>query len=570
MLKKIRRSYFYRIFFALFFVCLAFVLVMGVVTGGVFYGLYRSGLRGSGQAAAEAVRLAVEDLAAGYAELLLKLDAKEDVRAFMAGGGPDETELMQELYMLRNSFSQRAALSAVRLSDGLCVSTAGEVPAISNWGVFREANQSGGVVTYAVAQDLLLSPENRLCLALACRGADGTPLGYLLAEIPRSTLEQVVLAHAEPYNASTILVNRSASVIYHSGGTELEGLGRAEIYGFRRGMTGGGVTEKDYAYSSGGTLGITVLREIPSGTAAVVVKPFLLAVTAGILVVALLAFVSSRRLARTVCGPVETIIQAMGRIEKGDLSVRLNFRREDEIGQLGRAFDSMTGRVQELIARTEEEQHGRWVAETRSLSLQMNPHFLFNTLDLIKWDAKLGKIEDVVSVTVLLGKVLRRIMSTKNDLVSVSYELELVSAFVEIQKKRYGERLSLELSVEDEIQPLRVPKLVLQPIVENAIVHGFSGRAEPCRIRVTGWRREDGLLEFCIEDNGAGMDERELSHVLEFKQEGVHHIGLYNVQRRARLFGNESCGVTVRSRKGEGTAVTLVMQARGKEGESCV
>jgi len=560
----------------MFSICLVVVLLMGVVTGGVFYGLYRTSLRASCQAAAETIRLAVEDLAAGYAELLMKLEAEEGIRSFMAGDSRGETALVQELYMLRNSFSQRAALSAIRLSDGRCVSTSKEVLSnrnaeFSNWGVFREANRTDGVASYAVARDLLLSQEDRICLALACRDGDGTPLGYLMAEIPRSALEQVTLARAEPYNASTLLVNRSASVIYHSGGTELEGLGRARACGFERGMerAGSGVTAQSYAFSAGGTLGVTVLREIPSGTASVVLKPFLLAVCAGVLVVALLALVSSRRLARTVCGPIEEMIGVMGRIEEGDLSLRLNFRREDEIGQLGRAFDSMTGRVQELMARSEEEKHGLWVAETRSLSLQMNPHFLFNTLDLIKWNAKLGKNEDIVSITVLLGKVLRRIMSTKDDLVAVSYELELVSAFVEIQKKRYGERLSLEAAVEEEILPLLIPKLVLQPIVENAIVHGFSGRAEPCRIQITGRRKRGGtggLLEFRIADNGAGMDERELAHILEFKQEGMHHIGLYNVQRRARLFGDESCGVTVESRKGEGTTVTLVLKAREKGG----
>lgn len=550
----------------MFAVCLVFVLLMGFVTGGVFYGLYESNLKDSCQATAERIRTAVENMADGYKEMLLKLNQDEDMISFMKGDLQDGSELMQELYILRNSFVEKAAISAIRLSDRQCISTSKYVMAdfhgeFANWGVFRKANMTEGVALYAVARDALLSQEDRICMAKACRGDEGEVLGYLLVEIPRSTLELLVVEGSDQYNTSTLIVNKSASVIYHSGGTTLEGLGRAEAYGyFREGAPEKRDTEYRFVSSKSTELDLTVMQEVPSGTLSVIMEPLLLAMGAGVLVIVLLAFLVSRYLAKSVCDPIEEIIESMGIVEEGDLSVRLNFEREDEIGQLGQAFDSMTSRVEELMERVEEEKHSLWVAETRSLSLQMNPHFLYNTLDLIKWNAKLGKNEEIVNIAVHLGRVLRRVMNTKSDLVEVSYELEIVNSFVEIQKKHYGERLSMDIQVDEELMGLYIPKLVIQPIVENAIVHGFAGTAEECRIRIVGKRRDEFLV-FQIEDNGIGMSKSELAHILEFRQEGMHHIGLNNVQRRARLFGDESCGITAESRPGKGTTVTLVLKA---------
>lgn len=575
MHKKIKESYFYRIFTSMFAVCLVFVLLMGGVTGSVFYGLYQTNLKETCQVTAERIRLTVENTVQNYREMLLEMESDEEAVSFMKGEGRDVNALMQELYMLRNSYAQRITISVIRLSDQACVSTSKDTMEnlnreFPNWGIFRKAKLSDEVALYAIAKDALLSPEDRLCMAKAYRGEEGQVLGYLLVEIPRSTLDAIVKEDADQYNTSTLIVNKSASVIYHSQGTALEGLGKAGNYGFSRDMEDTrGMTEENYAFSRSELTELTIMQEIPSGTLTVIMKPLLWAMAVGVLVSILLAMIFSRRLAKTVSDPIEEMIASMGKVEEGDLSVRLNFERTDEIGQLGKAFDSMTGRVEELLARIEEEKHSLWIAETRSLSLQMNPHFLYNTLDLIKWNAKLGKNQEIVDITVHLGRVLRRVMNTKSDLVEISYEMEIIRSFVEIQKKHYGERLSLEVEAEEGLMGLYIPKLVIQPIVENAIVHGFSGSTEACHIRIVGKRREkeqdsagkDSFVVFRIEDDGMGMNEGELSHVLEFKQGGMHHIGLNNVQRRARLFGDETCGLTVESRLGKGTTVTLVLKA---------
>lgn len=255
MHKKIKESYFYRMFTSMFAVCLVFVLLMGIVTGSVFYGLYQNNLRETCQVTADRIRLTMESTVQNYREMLLELDSDQEAASFMNGESKDVNVLIQELYMLRNSYAQRIAISAIRLSDQYCVSTSKdgitdlnrEFP---NWGIFRKASLSEGVALYAVAKDALLSSEDRLCMAKACRNEEGEILGYLLVEIPRSTLDAIVKESADQYNTNTLIVNKNASVIYHSGGTAFEGLGKAEDYGFYRELEETkGITGDNYAFS---------------------------------------------------------------------------------------------------------------------------------------------------------------------------------------------------------------------------------------------------------------------------------------------------------------------------------
>lgn len=568
MRKKITESYFYRIFWSIFTVCLAFVVIMAGITSGAFYGLYRTNLRDQCQTSAEKVRGVMENAAESYREALLTLEKEETVFFFLKEEEEQNaSELMRELYMIKNSFSQKASVSVVRLKDRKWISTMDQIMEKSranfeNWGVFRKANGTEDVAVYTTAKDALLNQESRLLMAKACRDVDGTILGYLLVEMPRSTIDEMVMDYSGQYGAKTVIINKNNSVIYHSNGIGQEGLGKGQEYGVDRELTKNtGITDRNFAFCQSATLKLVFLQEIPSGVMSMVMQTIVIAIIPGILIIVLLAVWFSRILAKSVSDPIQEIMKSMNKIKEGDLSVRVNFKRQDEMGQLGRAFDSMTERMEELMERVDEEKHSLWIAETRSLSLQMNPHFLYNTLDLIKWNARLGKNQEIVDITVQLGRVLRRIMNTRTDLVEVEYELGIIQSFVEIQKKHYGDRLNMTIDIEEDILHEQIPKLVIQPIVENAIVHGFAGKADDCLIHLTGKKLLDKLV-FWVQDNGQGIEKEELKHILEFKQEGTHHIGLNNVRRRARLFGDESCGITVESEPGKGTRVTLVLKCR--------
>ena len=531
MMGKWKENYFYKIFMSIFCVCLILALIICSITGITFWRFYQTNLGNQCIDATKKIRDVMEKMEESYIQALTELSVSQDIKVFLEDAGNISSEkyvnaVKKELYIYKNSFAEKVSISIVRLSDKKWISTTKQEledshADFSGWGVFRKANETAGAAVYSIARDSLLSEKTRFCIAIAVRNTSKEILGYLLLEIPRTTIDEVIREYSNQYNTSTLILNKSNSVIYHSGGTAKEGLGKGEMYGIERDNTSdSGITQLNYAYAQSNIMKLFFLQEIPAGTVGMLMKTILLAMIPGMLAIVLLALF----------------------------------------------FDSMTCRISDLMERIDEEKHSLWIAETRSLSLQMNPHFLYNTLDIIKWNAKLNRNKEIVDTTVLLGRVLRRIMNTKTDIVTVAYELEIVEAFVEIQKKHFGDRLTLELDVSESIKERMIPKLVIQPVVENAIVHGFSGQDGVCQIRVTG-EEKDNLLIFCVEDNGSGMTSEELEHILEFRQEGSHHIGLNNVQRRLKMFGDESCGIKVESEYGKGTKVYINLKITDEEGE---
>ena len=164
----------------------------------------------------------------------------------------------------------------------------------------------------------------------------------------------------------------------------------------------------------------------------------------------------------------------------------------------------------------------------------------------------------MVQVTVNFGKLLRSILNNRDDMVCVRTEMDMVRAYIDIQKLRYAERLQVEMQLDESLEEERIPKLLIQPLVENALVHGLEGKPGVGRIRISS-RREDGYLVFLVEDNGVGLSEERLEHVRQLKSQGMYNIGLSNVQQRAQLYGDERCGLRIESKLGEGTKVWLTV-----------
>jgi len=183
---------------------------------------------------------------------------------------------------------------------------------------------------------------------------------------------------------------------------------------------------------------------------------------------------------------------------------------------------------------------------------------MYNTLNLIKWSAKLGDSEGAADTAVQLGKLLRASVNMK-EFVTVAEELSFLRTYLKIQQRRFEGRLKVTIRVEAGAYGCYVPKLILQPLVENAIQHGIEMTESGGRIAITG-RRENGYLVFCVKDNGQGMSQERRQEVLVRRDD--NHFGLYNVHIRAVLNGDEGCGITLHSSEGKGTEVILTLKQR--------
>ena len=281
-----------------------------------------------------------------------------------------------------------------------------------------------------------------------------------------------------------------------------------------------------------------------------------------------LALILSRLLARNITYPIQRLRDSMKKVQTGEFpTIDLEVSSENEIGSLTKSFNVMTHRIQELMAQNIHEQEQKRKSELKALQSQINPHFLYNTLDSIIWMAEGKKNEEVVLMTASLARLLRQSISNEDELVSIGQEAEYARSYLTIQKMRYKDKLEFQIDISPAIFGVKIIKLVLQPIIENAIYHGLKYKDSKGFLIVRGYREgEKAVLE--VEDNGVGVDEETLSHIFEKHKVNYHSngVGVYNVQKRLKLYYGEEYGIVYKSRKNEGTraVITIPVETGGK------
>lgn len=201
-------------------------------------------------------------------------------------------------------------------------------------------------------------------------------------------------------------------------------------------------------------------------------------------------------------------------------------------------------------------------AELKALQAQINPHFLYNTLDSIQWLAVLHGAEDVRKAIQCLGQLLRHSLDRKSVIVNVAKELDQIRSYLFIQKMRFGEKLSYRINMEPGVLEFELPKLVLQPIVENAVVHGIQPKEGNGNVCIEGWLHAPDQAIIEISDDGVGIAEAALENLnaslgKEYERGEVQHLGLANVHKRLQFFFGENFGLTVSSRPADGVAVRI-------------
>jgi two-component system sensor histidine kinase YesM len=299
-----------------------------------------------------------------------------------------------------------------------------------------------------------------------------------------------------------------------------------------------------------------------------------------LLIVMILLFLCSVLVARSVTNPIGRLTEAMKRVETGDWQVSLQMKGQDEIARLSRSFDQMVRRVHSLVLRTAENEREKRNAELRVLQAQINPHFLYNTLDTLQYKAYDTEDEEMVTMISALSTFFRISLSRGREIIPLEKELEHVKSYLKIQKIRFQDVLAYEFQVEVR-EPFPVLKLILQPLVENAIQHGIKPKMAPgaIYIRVTqqeGTRQEgagggknERRLVIEVEDDGVGIETKRLEELKKELREGTtgKSYGLINVNNRIRLLYGEGAGVTVRSQAGKGTCVRVVLTELSQENE---
>lgn len=281
----------------------------------------------------------------------------------------------------------------------------------------------------------------------------------------------------------------------------------------------------------------------------------------------LLVLIISSMIAETITYPIEVLKNSMQKVEQGQFDqANVVVKTKNEIGSLSNSFNIMTQQIQNLMEENVYEQKQKRKSELRALQSQINPHFLYNTLDSIIWMAESGKNDEVVEMTAALAKLLRQSISNEDEEVLLSQEIQLVQNYLTIQKMRYKDKLEYEITVDAEVANATIIKLLLQPLVENAIYHGLKYKESKGMLWLKAYRAGSYL---CIEiqDDGVGMDEDTLKHIFEkhkvnYRSNGV---GVYNVRQRLELYYGKECSMTYESKLNQGTKIMIRIPLRGGE-----
>lgn len=278
----------------------------------------------------------------------------------------------------------------------------------------------------------------------------------------------------------------------------------------------------------------------------------------------LLSIVLSVVISKGISKPVRDLSKRMHEVGEGNFNVYIDYESKDEIGVLSRHFNEMVSQVRELIKKVYQEELLKQKAELKSLRMQINPHFLYNTLESINWMARMRGIPEIGKMVKALGDLMRASIGGE-DFITIKDEIRNIENYLTIQKFRYGDRIEAEMNIKHEILGIKIPKLILQPIVENAIVHGIENKIGNGKIIIEGFTKNRTLV-LKVKDDGIGMDEEVCSKILsdgyEAGNTGKHtHIGLKNVDRRIKMYYGDNFGVNIQSRKQCGTCVSLYLPA---------
>jgi len=403
---------------------------------------------------------------------------------------------------------------------------------------------------------------------------DGSVLGVVLVDMKLSVIEQVFSDAALGKNGFLFIADSQGEMVYAPVNDVVYRVPLSSLAGdsssafVKIGGTVYQVVAKRSPYTGWRTLGVFSVNETQREVLAVRYLSLLIGgVTAILAVLAAIFFTSS------MARPVLSLRSLMKRAEEGDLSVRYTLDSGDEIGELGHGFNEMLGRIQDLIGQVYREQKSKREAELGILQEQIKPHFLYNTLDTIQWMAQEHRVDEVVSMVGALSSLFRIGLNKGKELIDLSDELEHVESYLLIQKMRYEDKFDFAIKPGEGLGRRQVLRLILQPLVENAIYHGIKERRGKGNL-VVEVSEAGGELVLIVRDDGVGIDAARLASMnaaLESLDLGLDGLGkgygIRNVHERLVLTFGQPYGLRFAQAPGGGTEARIRHPLLDAEGE---
>ncbi len=258
--------------------------------------------------------------------------------------------------------------------------------------------------------------------------------------------------------------------------------------------------------------------------------------------------------------PLIILKEGAEEIANGNMQVRFHFKTEDEIGKLGQIFNYMTNQIVELLKRVDEEARKKREYELSLIGEQVKPHFLYNTLDIIIMLSQMNKNKEAQRVTKKLADYYKNSLSNSEEIITLEKEMRIIEDYLELQLMRYEDKFTYDISIGKGTKDVMIPKMTLQPIVENAIYHGLKYKEDWGTILISSRLDEqEHKVEIIVSDNGIGMQQEKLDEMIRLKEKPEDHFGVYSVNHRLKLFYGDEHGIKVTSQYQVGTEIRITI-----------
>lgn len=277
-----------------------------------------------------------------------------------------------------------------------------------------------------------------------------------------------------------------------------------------------------------------------------------------------IAFMFSAYISSVLTSPIKRLLNSMEKVKNGSFKEKVDFKYNDEIGMLGAQYNDMIDNINNLIGKVYKLQIKEREAELKALQAQINPHFLYNTLDTIFWKAEKSKQKDISDMVYALSRLFRTTLNKGSEFILVREEKEFIEHYLLLQSSRFRERLTYEIDFDPLIQDYSIPKLIFQPFVENSIIHGMEAYDRTCHIKISGTFANDRMA-FVIEDNGAGISQDAIVKLLD-RTRGDEKLStvkqgyaISNVDQRLALYYDSDYQINITGSPGIGTKVEIII-----------
>lgn len=536
----------------------------------------------------------LEEAVENYMEKAAELSGRSNTPGTMgatgveeAATGPDinrmktDKNLVSEAYSTLKEFVRKQSIAAnfAVVDNDFAVLLQGDssqtfrIPSYQKeieWGPLQRMAQNPGNAVLEISHEYSASALDEIIIGSAVVGGSGEQnSGYLIFAMTGKNVQDALRSISSPY----VITDSFRNVFVTTNRYYLDDMNRlSSDYRTENGAIS--ITGYDAVYRSdicGGSLSVYTIIDVSQMKKAVITLVLLAVILLVVLSVAM--FVSGGKIAADKTRTIDELVVAFHDVEDGILENRVDIRGNVEFQTIGEAYNKMLDDIKRLIAENEKETKAKYISELKQLEMQFNPHFLYNTLATVRYLVKLDP-DGAVRTVVSLSELLRYSLNSENSYVELAEDLKYIENYLAILETRFGSKFSFDIVVSDDCMDAVIPKLIVQPVIENAVKYGFEGvpsmrisvRAEKAASSGAQYSSAgESQLLLTISDTGSGMDEETLKQVqslLSTPENATNHIGLFNVQRRIKLLYGEKYGLSVESGQGKGTVVRIRLPYR--------